>query len=425
MKRLQVLIYSLMALFFFAAAGCKDDSDVYPKVQIVSPLNAGNYNFRDTLLIRVDVRDGDGRIAVNLMEGATVIPIANHLVYQEGSVLEYELYFTDRYLKTGSYDIRVLASNGDNSGSDFLAISYKELPKRLRGVVTLSGNGNNSVLTYRDSIGAQASETFTGDYYEMAFNSFQQNGAMAPYFTGLLTGFEVNKLAGTYFSPNPANPGLKQYQHVFSNDRVIFALEHNGRIRAYNKDGSVAHSYEITNGYIPLRGKIDEPGFLIAAKEDGKNSYKLFLLNANNGVVLKETVLPGFAVDIEYAGENTFVVAYAKDGQAIIALYSALTNELTTYATLAGTKPLSLVTISPTEMYISITDKILRFNPKAPQVPSVVYSFAASDMEYDELTRQIYYASGSSLLRTSGGQMPNTLMLTTDSIHQVELVYNK
>ncbi len=425
MKRLQVLIYSLISLFFFSVLSCKKDNDIYPEVQIKTPLSGGNYAFSDTLILRIEVLKSDGRVSLNIMDGDIVMPIANYLVYQQGSVREYELYFTDRYLTSGNYDIRVQAFNGENSTSDFLKISYTESALRQNGFIVLTQSGNMATIIHSDSSQAQRSFTLTGDYPHLAFNSFQQTGAVVPYLSGQLSGFSLKDFSVGYTAANPSNSGLPQYEHILSHDRLIYALESEGRIRAFNSDGSIARSYTIPAGHIPQRGMIAEDGLLVAAKIDGRNEFQLFLLNPQNGAVLKQTNLPGLVVDIGYAGQNTFVVTYPKNGNAVIATYNTLTNTLTEYGSITGTQPLSLLRISDQDFLISTESEIRRFNPHAPLIPALLYSFAATDMEYDELSNMVYYASGKYVYRTQNWQPPYIMMFENDPILEVELVYNK
>ncbi len=425
MKRLQVLIYSLIGLLFLTQISCEKENNVYPRVVIRYPLSGGNYDFRDTLRMGVEVVNGDGRVSVSLMDGARVISVAHQLVYQQGNLHEYELYFTDKNLKSGKYEIQVLAFNGENRGSDFSEIRYVELPLRLKGFMTLSGNGNIATVTSYDSIGNIKDIQLNGDYPYLAFNSYQQVGVAAPEVIGQLTAFSFINPAAVFSVSNPANQGLKQYEYLFSDDELNYALENNGRIRAYNSDGSIAKSFSLPNGYIPQKGKIDEPGFLVATQLDGTNSFQLFLLNPQNGSVQKQTNLPGKVVSIGYAGQSTFVLTYRKNGDAIIGTYNTVSNLLTEYGKISGAKPLSLLRISDNEFLISTENKILRFNPHSPQIPSLLYSFAAADMEYDELANQAYFASGKSVWVTNNWQTPYTVLTTNDSIRQIELVYNK
>lgn len=422
---MQVLIYSLIGLILLTNNSCKKEDGAYPKVFIKYPLGTGSYNFRDTLLLGVEVVNGDGRVSVNLMDGARVISVANQLVYQQGSLREYELYFTDKKLISGKYEIRVLAFNGENRGSDFSEIRYAELPLKLNGFVVLSGKGNRATITSYDSIGNVNNIQLGGDYPFLACNSFQQLAITVPAVNGQLTGFSFNSLATVFSIANPANSGLRQYEYLFSDDELNYALESNGRIRAYNDDGSIARSYNLPVGYIPQKGKIGEPGFLVAAQLDGTSNFQLFLLNPQNGSVQKQTNIPGRVIDIGYAGQSTYVLAYPKNGDAIIGTYNALTNEFTQYQKISGSVPLSLIRISDTEFLISTENNILRFNPHLPQIPTVLYSFAAAYMEYDVVANQLYYASGKSVWVTNNGQAPYTVLSTNDSIRQIELVYNK
>ncbi len=425
MKRLQTLIYSLFGLIFLATSSCQKENDVYPRVEIKFPLSGGSYDFRDTLLLSVDVTKSDGHISINLMDGATVIPIANHLVYQQGSVREYELYFTDRYLESGKYEIRVLAFNGENRSSDFSELRYTELPLRFKGFLALSGDGSSATIASYDSIGDIRDIQLNGDYPYLAFNSFQQFITTAPIRSGKLTGFSFKNLTPIFTVNNPVNPGLRQYEQAFSHDKFIYVLENKGRIRAYNADGSIGRSYNVSSGYVPQRACIAEPGFLLSAQEDGKNTFKLFLMNPQNGSIQKQISISGRVADIAYAGQNTFVLTYPKNGDAVIGSYNTLANQFTEYGRISGATPLSLLRISDNEFLISTENKIFRFNPHLPQIPSVLYSFAAADMEYDALSGDTYFANGKNVLISAKGQSPYVVMAANDTIRQIELVYNK
>lgn len=423
MKRISLFIYSLILIASGFVHSCKDENSTYPQVSISAPLSGGSYSFGDTIRVAFEVVNKQGQVSVDLMNGGTPVSIANKLVNEEGNHFEYELYFTDRYLPSGNYDIRVQAFNGNNSSSDFLEITYHELPLRMRGLVALSGEkGSNFNILRYDSLGNILTQPLTDPAFDLEFNSFQQVIAIASSTNGNLFGYSFSKLSMVY-GKNATEMG--RYNDIHTNGPYIFALESSGGIKGFHGNGTLARSYEAPEDYVPEKACAGNPGLLISAKLTGRNEYALFLLNPQNGAVLKTTNVPGKVAAMDYAGSNLFILAYRDKGDAVIATYEVDNNILTDYYRLIGELPLSLVSVDPNQMLISTDSRILRFAPHLPAFPIEVHNFAASDMEYDEIQDHIYYASGNSIMKGTPGANVSTVLNSPDSIHQIEIAYNK
>lgn len=426
MKRKHPYIYSLIVLLVFAVSSCKEDNSIYPQVTIESPFPVGIYGFNDTLNLKVKVESSDGRVSINLMSENKVLPISNLLVNQEGSVRYYDLYFTDPYLESGNYDLRVQAFNGSNRFSDFFEITYKASPARMKGFVVLSRDQNDlSTITRYDSLWAAESTQLQGDYSYLAYNSREQLLVCAPVTEGKLQGLGFDRLSSQFDFQNPSIQGLRQYEDVFHNEDFVFVLEHEGRILGLTAGGAISRSFQGPVGYIPQRGIVDDPGFLLAGQEDGKEAFMLFLLNPQNGAVLKQKAVPGKIQAMSYVGDNQFVVCYQKANAALIALYNVQFNTLTTYGSLNGELVQDLLCVSNSQCLLATTTGIFRFNPSLVQIPVLLYSFAASDMVYDKLSQDVYFASNRDVLVSRQGQVPTSVFSVSDPIYKIAIAYTK
>lgn len=426
MKRRHFIIYSLIAAFLWVLTSCEKENKTYPQITILTPAMGSSYGYGDTALVKVEVTDSDGSLFLNLLNQNQLVSLAKHLVYQEGDRYEYELYFTDKNLQSGNYDLKVSASNGENSKSEFVEIYYSALPKEMIGLAALSRTGGSTaVLDFWDTDNMQTNQTVAGDQSFLALNSSQARITVAPESDGVLEGFEIASLTKVFEKPNPQSPGLPQYEFLLSFDDLIYSFAHTGLINGIGESGNIARSYNLPAGYIPVAASAGEPGLLVGALEDGKSLYHLFLLNPANGAVLKRIALTGELQQVEYVGEDLFVLTLIKNGGTEIVIYRQENNEVTSYAQISGEFPTAIETIGTQQVLVATTKKVLRLDPFLTQVPQVLYTFVTTDLEYDALNKDLYLASGNSVLKSKISGQPSVYVTTNDPILQIEIAYNK
>lgn len=424
MKPLPPFIYPLFVSFFIMSSSCKKEDKTYPTIEIREPQSGKSFAYEDTIRVQAIITDHDGRASVRVMKGSSVINLSWKKVFDNGREMDFEIYYDERYLEAGEYDLKLSASNGENKSSEFLKILLEELPRRRKGVVALAEAGGDATLIKYKNDGTLSSVSLDGDYAFLAFSGFQERIAVAPVFEGNLKAYD-SLLVKQYEIPQPTLPGLRQYNYLQADGQLIYSYEEEGYIRGRTAAGATDRSYKLPNEQIPLLAEFGDPGMLVNAKEPGKNLFKLLLLNPVNGAVLKEASIPQRAVDMAYMGNSRYLICCRNKGDTDLLLYNPLNNTLSVFDKIEGEVPLCLLGLEGGEALVSTDQKIYKLNPLASVLPSVLYNFAASDMDYDPVSKGVFYASGLNVLSAKVGNMPQPVFNANDSIRQIKMIYNK
>ena len=134
------IIYPLIGILGIIAISCKKEAIVYPEISIISPGAATSYEYGDTLLVEVDVRNLEGALQVNLLDGAEVKGPGFTKVSSSTNRYVFQAVFDDPNLSQKNYTIRVTAYNGENRSVELQSISYRELVLSRLGFTMLTSH---------------------------------------------------------------------------------------------------------------------------------------------------------------------------------------------------------------------------------------------------------------------------------------------
>lgn len=416
--------YSLILLVGIITYSCKKENKIYPKVEITSPNTGASYQFNDTIHLVAKVQDANGSYSVNLLDGNTLIPLSGRITYSYANDLEYDVFLKNKYLASGTYDLLLEAYNGENKGSDFIQINYKELMLKIRGVVALSHKGNNATLLKYDSLGSLSQLDLNGDYQYLAVNSKNGFFATAGPETGVLKGYDFTSFDQQFQVSTSGIGGTQKYEALLNRQEGIFALQSNGMIKGYNVKGQVVQTLNLGSDYIPKIAAYGEPGLIVEAQVKGTNLYDLLLLNGD-GSIFKKYNLPAPLNDIAYTGNSIYTLMYTKNGDLVVENYDYTVNGTYKVFTLQNQTGQKLLSISDTEVLLAGSEGIQLFNPQKVFLPSLLYNFAASDLALDREHHQVYYATGLSVVAAVPGDQPQLVFSANDSIRHIEIMYNK
>ncbi len=425
MKHLRALIYPLIATVTILQLSCKEEK-VYPKVDILSP-DQGHYRYGDTILVRATASEVNGNVSVSVLKGASIVNLPSSLVYQDGDEYEFEIYFDDKYLESGEYDIRVRAFNEGNGTSKFVKVFLEELEKRVRGVVALSVNWNTATLLKRDSASAITSLSLEGDYHYLSFSGRFDQIVVAPREEGELTSFSFNDLSENYTIPLFTSSGIRLYDGLIDINGYPNVLTSDGRIKSYGEQGNQIKSNLVDDlPALDAGRELDFYGDKIAvlSKQETDGFWKLSVIGESNRNVMRWSRSSGEGIDVEWYSNNNCIIAYSKQNNTIIARYDVESRTLTQLSELANTKGVDLEWIG-TGMLLSTDNEIYVFDPFILQTPSLLYSQGANKMTYEALSGEVYYASDNTVYKAKPGSPWQYVMAYGGSMVDVEIAYNK
>lgn len=402
---------------------------VYPEISIISPGTGASFDYGDTLLVEAEVRNLEGAIQVNLMDGAQVTGPGFIKVSDHGNRYLFRAIFDDPNLDQKTYTIRVSAYHGENRASEFQSISYRELVLSRLGFAMLSDQSGVRKLFFLPVQGTLEEKTLTGDYSYLAVTPLGGRIATAPAYTGKLTSY--NKSLDKLFEVlNPAPGGSLQYRKLISDQSRMYAMDNEGYIRAFSDNGNPERNFQLPQGMIPMQAAFNRVGdFLVAAAEPGFNAYKLLLLNPLNGYVLKSAELSLPPVGVSWSGSD-FVILCADGGASVILKYDPQADVLTEWARIPGENP---VDISGTSAHSYVaTDAGLYpvyagSGPNQPvkRVGDRITSKSVNDLSGTLNETSVFFASGSEIYEYNGTTLQLVNAIQNQNILRLEVLYNK
>ena len=401
MTRQTPFIYSLFCCFLIISISCKKTNETYPEVVIIEPAAPMAFSFGDTIQIKAKITNSDGQYELSFRKDLQVFSLSSKLVSSEGDIKRFEIYYDRKDLEEGTYELRLKAYNGENSGSDFTEVYLKEVSLEFLGLALLASNTSGSYLLELDTQLSISQISLSGDYSFLEYNSFQGRAVIAPRWSGLLAGYSLFPIKQVYQVVNNTMPGSTVYNDIVDAGQRVYALGYNGEIRAYGGTGSVDLFFTVQNEWMPISGCYGSEGLMICVKERGKENYKLELRNAINGAVLKEKQLPGKVAEIANPKKGLYVAVVEKLGQSLLVEYRPEMNLLTERYTLQGT-PVCMECNDSGVCMISTTSNVSSFTPESGVIPNVVHNFSARDITYEPISGNYYLVSGSKLYRGIG-----------------------
>jgi hypothetical protein len=126
---------------------CEEEEIVYPEIDALQG-NKAQVNYGDTLILTFEASEID-QYRINILQGSRVIPTEFNPIFREGDYFEAELIFTDRYLESGSYDLRIQVFKNGVGNSLIRPFTYSGLSLQQTGIALLS----NQALEFWDNAG--------------------------------------------------------------------------------------------------------------------------------------------------------------------------------------------------------------------------------------------------------------------------------
>ncbi len=417
--------YPLIYVLLFLTYSCKREAVVFPVVEILQPTEMPVMEYGDTLEIVVKTRRADPGIQLRVLDGTRPLPFGLRLTDQSADTYRYELYYNNRYLQSGTYDIKVTAYNQNQEAHDYLQLKVLELTKVAVGVLILSEEAGESILTLVDS-GGQESRVATGGSYDfLAVNANQQMALLAAGYDAPLKGYDLFPLGERFEQPLPAAPAAEQYSGAFSGPDYSYVLEAAGQLKGFSSSGSVTASFSLPQGQKPLDACWFADGVLLASQVLGVAAYRLFLLEPTNGYEIKMATVPARPVVVKAVDKDEALVLTRNANSSEIYLYNLQSNQLSRRGTVSGELPQDLELISANLAIFSTDQNIYSLNLLSFLGPDELHSFTAASLAYDVNSQLVYYSQGSAITVANLGETPVLHYLAGGDIKDFEIIYNK
>lgn len=161
-------------------SSCKKESDgEAPVVRIITPSENAVFNYGDVIPVKVQVDDNKqiDRITIEILDQQDARHLQSVQLAGNSSSQTFEasIEHQDLYLESGSYYIRVKASDGHQDAFDFQNIQINAAEKKLQRILLVRDTGNGSCSV--DSMNASGSFTMSTFLHaaDFSFADIKQN----------------------------------------------------------------------------------------------------------------------------------------------------------------------------------------------------------------------------------------------------------
>jgi hypothetical protein len=421
MHRFRLIIYLLFGISLLGAFSCQKEP-VYPQIEFTeNPVFALAY--QDTLTFRFNVTDYSHGISIEVLDGDRVLPFSISKVSERNGSFVYMLYCNDRYVESGSYDLKVSAENDDVGSSSFANIRFTGLEKQITGIAYLQTDG--VVKQYNQADGSTETVASAASYERMSFNSDYQKLFL------IKSPLELDVLSlldpfGIQTRPLATSPNLG-YFDLHTSDRSTFVLLRENLFEEIGASANRIKSYTLpANLYandISISGNTIFS--LCSDQNNATSNTNLIRINLNAGQITDQTPLFGAPLAVKAINESDALILLNKDGLRQV-FYFREADMSVTKVFETSLNLFRLYAFSQGQAFVYGQDGFYSFNPDFSLNPSLVSNIPISQLEYDELRQQFLVVSGNTLqwLNPSNGNA-QLLLQNSTTIKAYSILYNK
>ena len=418
---------ALAILFVFTE--CKKKDDVSPTAEITGPDAMTHFDYNDIITVKGKVTDETELKSIKIqlvgLDGS-----ATDFSYEMDAISHTQNFaksFTldDRHMISGNYFIKVIATDkADNTKTAYREIIYSELPLALNDIFVIT---KNSAFTYDlfkvNGSSTQSVYSFTGDFQDMASNSYWEQLMLSGGSNGDLVSFDPVNLAFNW-SKSPQNTSVPFFGKMYQkpSDKGVYVAQGNNTAVAYDKSGQKQRTLSFTS--TNQANHICEEGDYIIVEENSIGQNVLGVYYKSTGSFKHQLVLNGEVVKMLPKGNGEIYLITKQGTQSYLYIYYVSDNYTYEPHAIPVGNTYDACSVTDDEIFIAHDNGGLKYtynnNSMINTIPAV-----ANQIEYDYLNDRIVLTSGSNLsfydrLGNPGGNVSHS-----GNIEKFVLYYNK
>ncbi|MCW9041017.1 MAG: Ig-like domain-containing protein, partial [Flavobacteriales bacterium] len=284
-----------------------------PRISISTPYNNQQINGNDTIFITGSVSDNNTikSISISLRNSndIPVLPTISHSPNDNSFSFNDPYFFDDLYMPSGQYYFSIKASDGINTATKYINISYGEIPKTRTGVFFYDNSGNTTSIYQLNGSSANLFKTVPTDFLGGAANSYGQQLITVGEYNAKILAYDVATGSQSWGLDFP-NSSIPYYTNMFFHDKELYLGIRNGEIRAYNSNGSPTYFSNVQTSYYPENGLVHDNVFISEEKAIGNNTRYITTYWTNSG---------GFVHQLQLTEDIVGLYAYAPNNALFFA----------------------------------------------------------------------------------------------------------
>ncbi len=423
MRAILFYIFLIISISLFSVS-CEKENEIFPSISQLKVNQSGSYEFGDTIIVEVNIKEVNGPVRLAILQGASIHPLPSELFSKRGNDYTFLIYVNDKYYESGTYSIRVQAFNGENGVSDFQEIRIKGLEKSIRGICFIGRTGPNTILYKIDSLGFRSQTTLANQNFKKIIADSRNAQILSlPQSTGSLKGFEFSDLS-VKFDLN-INPSSLQFENLYHINGERYLLLKDGRVFSINSNGQSFLEFSLADNFLPKKMAFSGDRILVSAQKQGTQLNELFLLRRANNFTIQRTFIGPEPMEIVALNDEIYYLIYLKNSNAVVAEYNSVSGLITEKYTLNNELPQALE-LANGIFYLATDQNIYTFPANTFQTPQLLFSFAADQLLFDDVNDEMYILNMNSIWKATLGSNQNQFIANSaDPFLSMGIIYNK
>ena len=415
---------------------CKKPVDsIKPVVNVVSPGEFASFSALDIISVKADISDETKLefVSIRLVDEGLQPAMPTVTFNPEGKEysLNYGYSLNDIHLETGTYFLRINASDGVNETKKYVQVQVTGTSLERKGVVIVSTPSGSmvDVSIMDNSYNVSPFIVMNTDYSSSCASSYYQYINVTPRSNGDMKSFRVNDKSVQWSVSTPANfEGMDFY------DELSYVCFKSGEIKGYAENGAVSFS-ALSDGYhYPVKAFLHEGEVFVQEEEITGQGKKLTVYYFGSGADSKKGLditfnVAAFASKDE---DNVFLFANDATGQGkmyLLETTGASYGYWSPHAIPAG-KIFDAIKISADNYLIAHENAIYRYQYSQNSLTVFASMPSVKSLTYDGLFNEVIAADGSQIKVFDypsgvGGNAVVKATIPYPNVRDIHLLYNK
>ncbi len=426
MKQLSVIICLTTCLL--ATVTCNEEEDSLPPViTITAPADNESFFLPDTVKVTAEVTDETNIsvVEVSLLDDQNVPVASGGFFYPDTTnfdVISY-LDLSDKSIESGTYRIKVTASDYYNITNSYREIFLNEVPRSLIGYIAVTAS-----LPFETRIRRLSPDLVLDTVYTIpeGFLLSSVHSLWEQFYLITPEPSMMRSLSTVTFEDLwefPAQLPRPYFTEIISGDQLFFSTA-NGDAGILNESGQIILRTTVQEGYTMDCMAVSDQ-YLFAEVVSLSGSYRFFNVYYRSSGQLR--IQKNLADDIKiiFAEDEKAIIFTESEGHNGIDVFDPEEMVMTNLTSYAPQLILSGLEFSPGEFLICTDQQVLRYDYQANSL-SVYLPRTFSHGRYDPLSDVLFFISGSQLERFRGATSASLGTLGFDEpVLDFQIVYNK
>ena len=394
------IAYLLMLLVLFS---CKkeENDDQGPTISISSPTENQSFTALQSFTIQGAVSDDKNISSITIsLRNANNIKVLSS-ISKTPNTPSYQLNETfglnDLHLPSGTYTLKISASDGFNQTDKYIPLLINEYPKIRNGLFVFSNTGStNQAVKLSNTLVASNFSSAFGDFLGGVVNSYYQEVITCPNYTSNLIAQDAVSSLSSWEILNTSS-GVPNFTGITINGNELFVAYYNGNIRSYfNGIAPNFNGLSFANSYAK-KMHVHDNIIITEQPEISGGKIRLVCYYKVSGVIKDNVELNENVVEMFSFSTNEVVVFTNLGGNGTIKIYYLNTNAITNPFALGAGLITSCTEISRGIYLLAQAGNLIKVNYNNFTYSTYLSGIGANLVKYDSIANEVVVTNGNVL----------------------------